>query len=145
MSWSDVQKTSRATLGSTVNTCTASASWGCWKGFHVFLRDGVLGSLRSIPVLLSGVNGEVCTDNASVACPRWFTWTFGHYFYEPSHLAQQFFNLEILRFHKRGGLSGELNHALSQLGCPTQSQLSRPMSSGHHISMVHRPRRTHLQ
>ena len=27
--------------------------------------------------------------------------------------------------------SGELNHALSQEGGPTQSQLSRPMSSGH--------------
>ena len=30
--------------------------------------------------------------------------------------------------------SGELNHALSQVGDPTQSQLSRPMSSGHHIA-----------
>ena len=25
-----------ATLGSTVNTCIASASWGCWKNFHIF-------------------------------------------------------------------------------------------------------------
>ena len=30
--------------------------------------------------------------------------------------------------------SGELNHALFPVGGPTQSQLSRPMSSGHHIS-----------
>ena len=34
--------------------------------------------------------------------------------------------------------SGELNHALPQAGGPTQTQLSRPMSSGHHISMEHR-------
>ena len=40
--------------------------------------------------------------------------------------------------------SGELKHALSQAGGPTQSQLSRPMSSGHHISMEHQPRRKHL-
>ena len=30
--------------------------------------------------------------------------------------------------------SGEFKHALTQAGGPTQSQLSRPMSSGHHIS-----------
>ena len=41
--------------------------------------------------------------------------------------------------------SGELNLALSQVGGPTQSQQSRPMSSGHHISMEHRLRRNHLQ
>ena len=40
--------------------------------------------------------------------------------------------------------SGELNHALSQVGGPTQSQLSSPMSSRHHISMEHRLRRKHL-
>ena len=40
--------------------------------------------------------------------------------------------------------SGELKHALTQAGGPTQSQLSRPMSSGHHISMEHPPRRNHL-
>ena len=40
--------------------------------------------------------------------------------------------------------SGELKHALSQAGSPTQSQLSRPMSSGHHISMEHRLRRKQL-
>ena len=40
--------------------------------------------------------------------------------------------------------SGELKHALPQAGGPTQSQLSRPMSSGHHISMDHRLRRKHL-
>ena len=40
--------------------------------------------------------------------------------------------------------SGELTHALSQAGGPTQSQLSRPMSSGHHISMEHRLRRKQL-
>ena len=37
--------------------------------------------------------------------------------------------------------SGELKHALPQEGGPTQSQLSRPMSSGHYISMEHRLRR----
>ena len=40
--------------------------------------------------------------------------------------------------------SGELKHALSQAGGPPQSQLSRPMSSGHHISMEHRLRRKQL-
>ena len=39
---------------------------------------------------------------------------------------------------------GELKHALSQAGGPTQSQLSRPMSSGHHISKKHRLRRKQL-
>ena len=37
--------------------------------------------------------------------------------------------------------SWDLNHALPQAGGPTQSQLSRPVSSGHHISMEHRLRR----
>ena len=40
--------------------------------------------------------------------------------------------------------SGELNHALPRAGGPTQSQQSRPMSSGHHISMEHRLRRKQL-
>ena len=40
--------------------------------------------------------------------------------------------------------SGELKHALHQAGGPTQSQLSRPMSSGHHISMERRLRRKQL-
>ena len=40
--------------------------------------------------------------------------------------------------------SGELKHALTQAGGPTQSQLSRPMSSGHHISMEHRLRKKQL-
>ena len=40
--------------------------------------------------------------------------------------------------------SGELNHALSQAGGPTQSQLSRLVSSGHHISVEHRLRRKRL-
>ena len=40
--------------------------------------------------------------------------------------------------------SGELKPALPQAGGPTQSQLSRPMSSGHHISMEHRLRRKQL-
>ena len=40
--------------------------------------------------------------------------------------------------------SGKLNHALLQAGGPTQSQLSRLMSSGHHISMEHRLRRRQL-
>ena len=40
--------------------------------------------------------------------------------------------------------SGQLNHALSQVGGPTQSQLSRPMSSRHRISMEHRLWRKHL-
>ena len=41
--------------------------------------------------------------------------------------------------------SEELNHALSQVGGPTQSQLSRTMPSGHHISMEHRLQRKHLE
>ena len=40
--------------------------------------------------------------------------------------------------------SGELNHALSQAGGPTQSQQFRPMSSRHHITMENRPRRKQL-
>ena len=40
--------------------------------------------------------------------------------------------------------SGEFNRALSQAGGPTQSQLSHPTSSGHHISMEHRLRRKQL-
>ena len=40
--------------------------------------------------------------------------------------------------------SGELKHALPQAGGPTQSQLSRPVSSGHHISMEYRLRRKQL-
>ena len=40
--------------------------------------------------------------------------------------------------------SGELKHALPQASGPTQSQLSRPMSSGHHIFMEHRLRRKQL-
>ena len=40
--------------------------------------------------------------------------------------------------------SGELQHALPRAGDPTQSQLSRPMSLGHHISIEHRLRRKHL-
>ena len=41
--------------------------------------------------------------------------------------------------------SGELNHALLQAGDPTQSQLSRPASSRHHIPMEHQSRRKHVQ
>ena len=37
--------------------------------------------------------------------------------------------------------TGELNHALSQVPATTLPQLSRPMSSGHHICMEHRLRR----
>ena len=40
--------------------------------------------------------------------------------------------------------SGEVKHALRQAGGPTQSQLSRPVSSGLHISMEHRLRRKQL-
>ena len=40
--------------------------------------------------------------------------------------------------------SGELKHALSQVGGPTQSQLSRPVSLGHHTSMGHQLRRNHI-
>ena len=40
--------------------------------------------------------------------------------------------------------SGELKHALPQAGGPTQSHPSRPVSSGHHISMEYRLRRRHL-
>ena len=41
--------------------------------------------------------------------------------------------------------SGELKHAFSQEGGPTQSKPSRLVSPGHHISMEHRLRRKHLQ
>ena len=40
--------------------------------------------------------------------------------------------------------SGELKHAPLQAGGPTQSQLSRAMSSRHHISIEHRLRRKRL-
>ena len=39
--------------------------------------------------------------------------------------------------------SGELNHALSWWVARPNSQLTRPMSSGHHISTEHRLRRKH--
>ena len=39
---------------------------------------------------------------------------------------------------------GDMNHALTRAGGQTQSQLSRPVSSGHHISMEHRLRRKQL-
>ena len=60
---------------------------------------------------------------------------------------QQKYSLERLRFQQARSphsTFGELKHALTQAGGPTQSQLSRPMSSGHHISMEHRLRRKHL-
>ena len=41
--------------------------------------------------------------------------------------------------------SRQSNHALSLEGGPTQSQLTRPVSSGHHISIEHRLRREHPQ
>ena len=40
--------------------------------------------------------------------------------------------------------SGELIHALSQVGGPTQPQLSRPMLSRHYTSVEHRLRRKHF-
>ena len=45
--------------------------------------------------------------------------------------------------NRRGAAThfGELNHALSQEGGPTQSLQSRSVSSGHHISTEHRLRR----
>ena len=52
----------------------------------------------------------------------------------------------MLRFNRRGASTpGELNHALSPVCGPTQSQLSRPISSRHDISMEHRPQRKQLQ
>ena len=59
---------------------------------------------------------------------------------------QQQNTLGRLRFNRRGASphSGELMHALPQAGGPTQSQQSRSMSSGHHISMEHRLRRKQL-
>ena len=50
----------------------------------------------------------------------------------------------IHNIHTTPPHSGELNHALSQFGGPTQFQLSSPMSSGHRISMEHRLRRKQL-
>ena len=50
----------------------------------------------------------------------------------------------VLTGEERPPHSGELKHALTQAGGPTQSQLSRPMSSGYHISMEHRLRRKRL-
>ena len=50
----------------------------------------------------------------------------------------------VLTGEERPPHTGELKHALLQAGGPTQSQLSRPMSSGHHISMEHRQRRKRL-
>ena len=41
-------------------------------------------------------------------------------------------------------LTGEEHHALSQVGGPSQSQPSHPMSSRHHISTEHRQRWKHL-
>ena len=52
--------------------------------------------------------------------------------------------VSVIRGEEPPPHSGELKHALTQAGGPTQSQLSRPMSSGHHISMEHRLRRKQL-
>ena len=41
--------------------------------------------------------------------------------------------------------SREMDHALSPVGGSSQTQLSRPVSPGHHISMEHRLRRKHLK
>ena len=46
--------------------------------------------------------------------------------------------------HKLKEVSETITIIQSQEGGPTQSQLSRPMSSRHHISMEHRLRRKHV-
>ena len=66
---------------------------------------------------------------------------------EPKWLEPRYSNLGRLRFltgEEPRPHSGESKHALSQVGGPTQSQLSRTMSSGHHFSMEHRLRRKQL-
>ena len=54
---------------------------------------------------------------------------------------------EELRSIRRGASTPlwELKHALSEAGGPTQSQQSRLVSPGHHISVEHRTRRKHPQ
>ena len=65
---------------------------------------------------------------------------------QPQRQQQQQYNQRRLWWNRRGASTPPwVNHALSQVGGPTQSQLSRPMSSRHHISMEHRLRRKHLQ
>ena len=54
------------------------------------------------------------------------------------------YSFSISTGHKPPCHSGELKHALTQAGGPTQSQLSRSMSSRHHIFMEHRQRRKQL-
>ena len=63
-----------------------------------------------------------------------------------NNATQQQYNLERLRFNRRGASTPlwGVESCSPQAGGPTQSQLSRPMSSGHHISMEHRLRRKQL-
>ena len=51
-----------------------------------------------------------------------------------------------LRFNRRGASTPlwGVEACSPQAGAPTQFQLSRPMPSGHHISMEHRLRRKQL-
>ena len=62
---------------------------------------------------------------------------------QQSHSRDAPFSVATMRFRREEPPphSGELNHALSLVGATTQPQLSRPMSSGHHICMEHRLRR----
>ena len=69
-----------------------------------------------------------------------------HRFNQQRPKQQQQYNLERLRFNRRGASTPlwGVQSCSPKAGGPTQSQLSRPMSSGHHISMEHRLRRKQL-
>ena len=71
-------------------------------------------------------------------------WTTPHRSTDSNNNNNPIWGCSVLTGEEPPPHSGETSHALSQVGGPTQSQLSRPMSLGHHISMEHRPRKKHL-
>ena len=69
----------------TVDTCSATAPWCSWTFCLHYLCEGDVGILKSILALLSWCLRVHSRCFGSF--PWWVTWTLGHYFNEPSHLA----------------------------------------------------------
>ena len=83
---SDVQKTSRGALGSTVNTCTASVSWGFFRKnfFCVMVFSGSEVDSRPALLVSSFYAERRGAHSRSFGCfPCRFTWKFGHCFTSP--------------------------------------------------------------
>ena len=63
---------SRATLGSTVDTCIASVSMDSRKNFHLFYF--LVNSDPEVGSVVFSVSGAVCTVDTSVAYARGYLW-----------------------------------------------------------------------